>query len=521
MTTLIKISILTVCLAVFWPMTVAQEIPQNPTANNPNSGSSTIDYSKFKPSGTLPVLYINTENGDSIKSKEVYLSGTYWLDALGNDTISPIGSAGNPLALQIRGRGNASWNHFQKPYRLKLDKKASFYNLPKSKHWVLLHHSQGYAEWAASEAGFELARLIGLGWASNMKPVELVLNNVYDGLYFLTENIKIDPNRLDIYEQPDMFEQPDTIPYGWLVEIDNYYDEYQTVLPENDKWDIRYTHKAPEILSEAQQEWFNKEMTKVHELLYNAPTDNPEWMEHVDAVSLARYFIVRELIDDPDGFNGSCYIHRDMKEDAKWTMGPVWDLSCQLREKTDFTIFMPADYSFIPHWITGALRFPHFQEIVINEWNGFYNSNKLEQLYNHVNTFGLALQDAMDASNTRWSQHKLEADNLCEVVNRYIGKNAKWFDANAKRLMDAYAGVNNITDDPSAQISIKVSDGSISLGNLKGRCTVGVYNASGIEVYNTVTNDATLMIDAALSPGIYLLTVKGDQTVSTAKVVIR
>ena len=59
------------------------------------------------------------------------------------------------------------------------------------------------------------------------------------------------------------------------------------------------------------------------------------------------------------------------------------------------------------------------------------------------------------------------------------------------------------------------------MGNLKGRCTVGVYNASGIEVYNTVSNDATLMIDAALSSGIYLLTVKGDQTVSTAKVVIR
>ena len=34
-------------------------------------------------SGTLPVLYIQTENNTPVTSKEDYLNATYYLDALG------------------------------------------------------------------------------------------------------------------------------------------------------------------------------------------------------------------------------------------------------------------------------------------------------------------------------------------------------------------------------------------------------------------------------------------------------
>ena len=34
-------------------------------------------------SGTLPVMYIDTENGSPVVSKEVYLNASYWLDPMG------------------------------------------------------------------------------------------------------------------------------------------------------------------------------------------------------------------------------------------------------------------------------------------------------------------------------------------------------------------------------------------------------------------------------------------------------
>ena len=92
----------------------------------------------IEPSGTLPVIYINTDGGVEITSKEEYVIGTYYLDPMENADIKAIGTADAPLPLQIKGRGNYTWNAFdKKPYRLKLDSKAELLGMKKSKHFVL------------------------------------------------------------------------------------------------------------------------------------------------------------------------------------------------------------------------------------------------------------------------------------------------------------------------------------------------------------------------------------------------
>lgn len=61
--------------------------------------------------------------------------------------------------------------------------------------------------------------------------MEVVLNGEYIGLYFLTETIRIDKDRVDIYEQNDGETDPDLIKGGWLVEVDNYIDDCQITIP--------------------------------------------------------------------------------------------------------------------------------------------------------------------------------------------------------------------------------------------------------------------------------------------------
>ena len=65
-------------------------------------------------SGTLPVLYIQTENNAPITSKDDYLNATYYLDAMGLTAYQSIGSASQPLAMEIKGRGNYTWRDFNK-----------------------------------------------------------------------------------------------------------------------------------------------------------------------------------------------------------------------------------------------------------------------------------------------------------------------------------------------------------------------------------------------------------------------
>ena len=59
-------------------------------------------------SGTLPVLYINTENQKPITSKTEYINADYWLDPFGKDDVAPLGSEAEPLPMQIREIGRAS-----------------------------------------------------------------------------------------------------------------------------------------------------------------------------------------------------------------------------------------------------------------------------------------------------------------------------------------------------------------------------------------------------------------------------
>jgi hypothetical protein len=132
------------------------------------------------------------------------------------------------LAMEIRGRGNYTWTGFdKKPYRIKLGEKKKLLGMNKSRHFTLLAHADDNLAFLRNTVGFELSRRLGLKYTPAQQPVEVVLNGDYIGLYFLTENIRIANDRVDITEQADMTTHPDSITGGWLIEIDNYTEDNQ------------------------------------------------------------------------------------------------------------------------------------------------------------------------------------------------------------------------------------------------------------------------------------------------------
>ena len=209
------------------------------------------------PSGTLPVLYITTENNTSITSKDYYLNATYYLDAKGIADYENIGSESAPLNMEIKGRGNYSWTGFnKKPYRIKLSDKQPLLGMIKSKHFTLLAHADDAKDkkgYMRNAAGFELSKMIGIAWTPEAKPLEVVMNGDYIGLYFLTEHIRVDKDRVNIVEQEDEETDSQKITGGWLVEIDNYDEDPHITIQEGEKNTMWVTYKTPEVLSLAQE----------------------------------------------------------------------------------------------------------------------------------------------------------------------------------------------------------------------------------------------------------------------------
>ncbi len=281
-------------------------------------------------SGTLPVMYIETENRKPITSKTEYINAKYWLDPLQNGKYEALGSASEPLPMQIRGRGHSSWNGAKKPYKIKFANKTSVMGMPANKHFALLKPSEN------TVAGLKLGELLNMSWTPSFRPVEVVLNEDYIGLYFLTETIRIDENRVNIYEQKDRETDLALISGGWLVEVDNYRDECQITIPENERWNLTLRYHSPEDLSGPQLQWLTNEFKDINAAIYSKDKTSTVWENYIDVESMARFFILQEVMDNPDGFHGSFYLHKDLKDDAKWVAGPIWDLVCYNRDKTDY-----------------------------------------------------------------------------------------------------------------------------------------------------------------------------------------
>lgn len=374
-------------------------------------------------SGTLPVLYIDTENQKPIVSKEVYLNATYRLDPMGTEGVEALGSKSDPLPMQIRGRGHSSWKGPKKPYKIKLGKKTAIMGMPKNKHWALLKPTE------STIAGLRLGELMGMAWTPSTRPVEVVLNGDYIGLYFLTETIRIDENRVNIFEQQDKETTPDLIKGGWLVEVDNYRDECQITIPENNRWSLTLRYHSPEDLSNAQLQWLTNEFKAINAAIYSSDKTSTKWEEYIDMESMARFFILQEVMDNPDGFHGSFYLHKDLAENAKWVAGPIWDLSCYNREKTDYTFRMKVHYGITPHWIGEIIKYDNFCKKVKSVWEEVY-PEKLSEIYSYIDEAVLPLDKAWKNDYARWNEDPSQTAGLrADRIKTYLRSNMEWFDS--------------------------------------------------------------------------------------------
>lgn len=374
-------------------------------------------------SNTLPVLYITTENNIPVTSKTEYINASYWLDPMGTEGVEPLGSEGSPLPMQIRGRGHSSWKGAKKPYKIKLGKKTALMGMPKNKHWALLKPTEN------TVAGLQLGKLMGMLWTPSFRPIEVVLNGDYIGLYFLTETIRIDENRVNIYEQPDQETNPELIKGGWLVEVDNYHDVSQITIPECSRWNLTIRYHSPENLSNPQLQWLTNEFMSINAAVYSADKTSTEWEKYIDVESMARFFILQEVMDNPDGFHGSFYLHKDIGENSKWIAGPIWDLTCYNREKTDYTFKMKVHYSFTPHWIGEIIQYDSFCQSVKSVWHDVY-PDRLSEIYDYIDATVLPLAEAWEKDYERWGEDltqtaQLRADRIKDALRR----NIEWFNS--------------------------------------------------------------------------------------------
>ena len=370
-------------------------------------------------SGTLPVVYINTEA--PIVSKEDYVKGSLYIDALATGYES-LGTEAAPVTGQFKGRGNWTWSGFdKKPYRIKLDAKQKVLGMPSNKHWCLMAHADDCLGFLKNYAGYKLSEAMGLKWTPKTVPVELVMNGEYYGLYFLTEQVRVGSNRVNVTEQED--NAIDSVSGGWLVEIDNYYEEGNVTIYEDNNQQVWITMKSPEILSAQQRTYIEDQLNGLNNAIWG--TNEADVWKRLDLEEAVKYYLVQELLEDCESYHGSCYLYKDRDRNGsgeKWFFGPVWDFGNAYNRGWETWIY---EYpQFAQYWIGQLATWPLFQAKLKEVWYVFRHEQQ-SQFLTAINDWATLIAQGAKNDAAKWNG----TNNYCnnsdmtakrnEFINRF------------------------------------------------------------------------------------------------------
>lgn len=479
------------------------------------NGSTTIHFttSTVRPpveglSGTLPVLYIDVRNADGTYNDEIIskdlahkdyfdaeyrldLNGCKWLEELG---AKSVGTADAPLKAQIKARGNWTRKGFsKKPFKLKLADKQALLGLSKSKHFALLAHADDNRGYLRNFTGFNLGRRIGLPWTPWQQPVEVVINGDYRGLYFLTESIRIEKDRVNITELDDNVSDAALISGGYLVELDNYDEDNQLRFTEKSCVSghsldaLRVTFDTPEEYSELQRRFVGDQFEAINNAV--GVCDDALW-SYLDLDDAARYYLVNEIIGHVEAYHGSTYLFRDRGEGQKWHFSPLWDCGN--------AFVAPAEGYFYDHdpfgntWIPSMRQNARFNAKIEATWEWFMSAC-YDGLTDDIKAYCDHIAAAAVADRRRWKDRPVPdggqpvADNSDitgrrdEVIS-YLAKRIAWLtnrfgkfdtanpaaeperDTTPAAALPAYAGIENVIIDADNNTPVRY------------------YNLSGIEI---------------------------------------
>lgn len=397
------------------------------------------DYSyNVQPSGTLPIIHLTTQDSVTVTSRDYYIDGTLWID----NCDTPLGTLESPLPLEIKGRGNWSWNHYhKKPYKIKFATKQTPLGLDKSRHFILMPHASDDSGYLRNFAGFELSRLLNMPYTPTETPVELMVNGEYLGLYFLCEKIRVEGGRVDIVEQADGEIIPENVTGGWLLELSDDGDvvisQHQNNDPQNPIFN--FVSRSPEVLSSVQRNYIHDLIKEVDSCIYVTDKSDQGWEHYLDMNTVARFYIIHEVMENVESFSGSLFMYKDLGDDEKLHFGPVWDFDNSFYQKAttgDHFIFdYNTHYPFL--WIKELLKFPRFQHALRDAWNEFMENRVWDVTLQRIWQWRELLADAKLKDKLRWYQYaSAKPEERAFTFLHVISNKVAWLDARWRTIGD-------------------------------------------------------------------------------------
>ncbi len=446
----------------------------------------------------LPVVNIDVEDGQKVVKKEYYDAVMEITDAVNGETLYNGKT-------EIKGRGNSSWIYFdKKPYKLKLDSSTNLFGMGKSKHWVLLAN---YLDESLVRNTIASDIATNLGVISMQSVwVDLIVNGEYYGNYQFCEHVRIDKNRVPIYnwddaaediakevcsaegltdddedaikEQletdfswitsdefeyndvkytvSDYFEIPENKLQGLLIEVSEEYDELSK---------FKTTSEVPVMVNSPEYLFTNQDMMDMLQervQLFEDAVNSPDgyatkdgqkihFTEMVDTDELLGYSLVCMFMKNELGYK-STYFFFD--ENSKMHFGPVWDFDFSSGSNSPWGA--PSDKGWkLYNWFASLLKNPNF---ALKFRDKYYDSREyllsLAEDGGAIDTYYNAIKHSGEANSDKWFYKRGFEQDVAELKS-WIIKRVEWIDKQLETKASTLSSFGIVVDDT---LNIKPDD---------------------------------------------------------------
>jgi len=495
-------------------------------------------------SSNLPLIIINTHNQgipDDFK-----ISAMMKVVSNGPNQMNHLLDSGNiytgNIGIEIRGRYSAGLP--QKPYGIETrdssgkNLSVSLLDMPKENDWILLANYNDKS-FVRNALAFKMFRDMG-HYAPRTMLCEVIVNDSYQGIYNLTEKIKVDKNRLNIDKLNVNQNEGDTLTGGYLFSIDYY--EW------NNSWAGSYSppgysgkvvyfvnnYPKPDEITSKQKSYIQNFVYTIEKNLYSTEYKDPVkgYSSYFDVQSFIDYFIVNEISRNVDGYKKSCFYNksRDSKG-GKIAAGPVWDFDWAWKNIWDCGIFQHTDGSGWAYkilecdpwptptgWIPRLMQDPPFVSELKSRYTSLRNnilSNS--SIMNYIDSVNNLISNAQVRHYQKWPilGENVGAPELDNIPSTFEGETNKfknwittrlnWLDQQMLITSDPIVpGLNN--DESFLAIYPNPTSEMLTIDANKSISSISVFSFTGREVLSkTDLNSSKIQISLkSFPPGLYV-----------------
>lgn len=362
------------------------------------------DDNGWAPPVFLPIDKVNT----GLPKVDIRLPGVQeiqsrseWLDGVQMTIYNADGSINYQGTIEMKGRGNMSWSFPKKSYALKLSKKNEVLGMPRHKRWCLISNWLDRTMMRNAVA-FKISSMMpSLEYTPRGRYVELFVNGIHRGNYYLCEQIKVDRNRVDIKDLDNTAVEGPGVTGGFVFELDEYFDEVFKLRSPREQ--LPWMLKDPDEVNDAAYDYVCDYVANLEDALYNdVRFFRRDFAKLMDLGSFVDWWLVYELAMNREPRHPkSCYMYKDADTEegvALLKAGPVWDFDCET--------FMPAvenQYTAIT-----SLYYPRlfedreFRLLVQQHWLQLKERGLREQVDRYIDNLSEMLQESDKINSALW-----------------------------------------------------------------------------------------------------------------------